>query len=297
MLMFPADWVQHFGVNLATAYPPQGGGRFRYYERLRPLRSHSLIVRDILASDPSFRVHHIGETLRMVTTEGEYGASTCIEGMREGGRARHYIGAVFMEEFAAVLDCIVIVPSMFEEFEQRSHSLLRTVAFGCGNRPRPYLFTPPPAWQSIPSGLTVNYYPLDFPNNLTNIVVQPATPTQVAESQAAEAVLAQGTAGLVVDSSVSEKLVSAAGYPGTYLRIKGHREGRREPIFRELAVFCIKQYLYQLRLETTNERQLCELRAVFRSVVESVEPLPSMEERQRGLAFSRSANLFDQWTS
>ncbi len=92
MLQFPSDWVQQFGANLITAYPEAGGGRFRYYERLRPQPSFSAIVNRMLASDPDFKVHQVGEMLRIVTAEGEYGAWVKIEGWREGTRARRYIG-------------------------------------------------------------------------------------------------------------------------------------------------------------------------------------------------------------
>ena len=65
-LRFPSDWVQHFGMDVATAYPPALGARFRYYERLRPQRSFSRIVDDLLATDPEFRVHRVGEIFRQV---------------------------------------------------------------------------------------------------------------------------------------------------------------------------------------------------------------------------------------
>ena len=91
MLPFPSEWVQHFGSNLVTAYPPGGGGRFRYHERLRPQPSFSAIVSRMLASDPDFTVHHVGELLRLVTAEGEYGAWVKIDGLREGSRAVRYL--------------------------------------------------------------------------------------------------------------------------------------------------------------------------------------------------------------
>ncbi|MGN6107284.1 MAG: hypothetical protein ACTHU0_19405 [Kofleriaceae bacterium] len=299
MLQFPSDWVQQFGVNLATALPPELGARFRYHERLRPQPSFSTIVQRFLASDPEFKVHQLGEMVRVVTTEGEYGAWVAVEGRREGARAMRYLGAVFLDEFAAALDVIAILPKHFSQVEQLSIELLRSASFGMARRPRPFFYVPPVDWQAVPSGTTANWYPLDFPNNLSNIVVPAASRIEGDEggARALEAAFAQLGAGLTVESSHRDDFASSTGVPGRYMRLTGHRAGRAEPIYRELAFFVVAPYAYGMRLETTNAAQLLALREVFRGVAGSFRPLPAPEESRIGRAFAAPSNLFDHWAS
>lgn len=297
MLQFPSDWVQQFGANLITAYPEAGGGRFRYYERLRPQPSFSAIVNRMLASDPDFKVHQVGEMLRIVTAEGEYGAWVKIEGWREGTRARRYIGAVFMDEFATALDCIVIVPAKFQDFERYSLDLIHSETFKMARRTRPFFYVPPLGWQGLPSGLVANFYPLDFPRNLTNIVVQPATLLETDEGPAIEASFSQVGAGLTVESSERDHLTSASGIKGDYLRLKGRRAGRQEIIYREMAMFVVLPYAYHMRLETATAERLLEVREVFRCVAGSFRPLPASDESRLGRAFVRLSTFLDHWAS
>ena len=65
-----------------AAFPPELGARFRYFERVRPQPSFAAIANQVLTGDPEFTVHHIGEMVRVVTREGEYGAWVRIDGPR-----------------------------------------------------------------------------------------------------------------------------------------------------------------------------------------------------------------------
>lgn len=298
MLQFPVEWAQHFGINLTTAYPPSGGGRFRYYERLSPLPSFSQIVNQMLASDPLFRVHHVGDMLRTVTGEGEYGAWVSIAGQREGSAAMRYVGAVFLDDFAAALDCIVLTPDRFEEFELRSQELLYLTKFGLSRRTRPYFYQPPTNWQGIPSGLVANFYPIDFPRNLTNIVVHPATFLETDESRAIVDAFTQGSSGLSIERSSRDEITSNDGIKGAYLRLQGRRPKVPELIYRELAVFIVHSYAYQMRFETTNEAALPELRTLFRSIASSFQPLPSPQEVRLGRSFVvEEDTILGHWAS
>lgn len=295
---FPSDWVQQFGVNLVTAYPPGGGGRFRYFERLRPQPSFSAIVSQILASDPDFKVHAVGETLRMVTLEGEYGAWVKLEGLREGAKARRYLGALFLGDFAAALDCIVIVPDLFAEFERRSLELLRSETFHLGKRPRQYFYAPPVGWHGIPSGLVANFYPPDFPSNRTNISMLPATFLDADEELAVRSAFSAVGAGLSVENSARDELTSASGVRGHCLRLHGRRGPGQELIHREFAMFLVPPYVYRMRLETSSTAQIPELSEVFQRVVSSFQPLPAADELRLGRAFVRSSvDLLDHWVS
>jgi hypothetical protein len=288
--------VQHFGVNLVTAYPPQLGARFRYFERLRPQPSFSNIVDRAIARDPEFRPHQLGEMMRLVTVEGEYGAWVAMQGWRDGRAVKH-IGAVFMDEFATVLESIAIIPEHFYKVERLSFELTRSQRFEISSRPRRFFYVPPPGWQAIASGPTASWYPLDFPNNLSIITVPPASVVEGSADSAVDAAFAEAGAGLSVDTTAREELTSANGNTGSLLRLSGRREGRVEPIYREVALYVVGRYAYLMRLETTNAAKLLELREVFRGVSGSFRPVPGADESRTGHAFSAHLDLFDHWAS
>lgn len=234
---------------------------------------------------------------RIVTREGEYGAWVRIDGQRDGAHAVHFIGAVFLDDFATVLDCIAVISSKFAAVEALSIELLRSEALHMGQRPRRFFYVPPDGWQSIPSGLTANWYPLDFPANQSTIAVAPAMVVDIEPAKALEAALATTGAGLVVMSIASEEITSASGVHGVCVRVHGRREGNPQPIDRELAMFIVGPHVYRLRLETSNEPRLLELREVFLSVVTSFRSLPLAEEAQLGRALADRSVLFDHWAS
>ena len=295
MIRFPGDWVQHFGVNIATALPPQLGARFRFYERIRPQPSFSAIVQQLVTSDPYFVIHELRDVERIVTTEGEYGASVVIEGLREGRPARRFISAVFMHEFASALDCVAVLPQHFSRVKQFASELARSVSFQMTARPRVYLYQPPVGWQAIASGTTASWYPPDFPNNLTNLVVLPAVEHATGLEHAAEMALVELRGGLDVGADARYEIASLAGHKGIGLHVHGHRAGRQETLHRELAVFVVGTRVYRFRLESANTDKLEELRAVFRATAASFQPLPDADEQRRGTAFERSSAAFDHW--
>lgn len=297
MVRFPDEWIQHVGANLATAYPPELGARFRCYRRVQPQPSFATIVDQTLSGDPAFEVHEVGAMNRIVTREGEYGAWVRIDGQRDGARAVHFVGAVFMDDFATVLDCIAVISSTFAAVETLSIELLRSAALHMSERPRRFFYVPPVGWQSIPSGLTANWYPLDFPANLSTIVVPPALVVDITPQQALEAALATTGAGLTVSSVASEELTSASGIQGVCVRVHGHRAGNPQPIDRELAMFIVGRHAYRMRLETSNAPLLLDLREVFLAVVGSFQPLPPAEEARIGRAFADRSVLFDHWAT
>lgn len=296
MLPFPAEWVAHFGANLATAYPPQMGARFRYYERLVPQPSFSAVVSRALQNDPLFKPRSFGEMVRIVTREGEYGAHIAIDGEREGSRALKLVGAVFFDEFATAIDVIALVPGHFASIQDTFVELLVAEEQGLARRPRRFFYVPPPGWHGLPSGMTANWYPLDFPRNLTNIVVPPATAVEGDGAREVEQAITQCALGLAIEShSRGELMVNDVR--GAHARMHGMRAGRKEPIHREIVTFVVTGMVYRMRLETTNAEQLAELRELFRAVALSFRPLPSPEERRLGRPFANPSTLFDHWVS
>lgn len=296
MISFPARWAQHVGENLLTAYPAQGGGRFRYFERWRPVTDFAAIVERLLSGDPSFRSSSMSEMVPIVTREGEYGSWIAISGTREYSPARRYVGAVFLDEFVAVLDTLAVVPAQFEELARLSETFIRSACFRLGQRPRQFLYRPPPGWQALPSGLVANWYPQNFPANRTNIVVSPALPTQ----QALDEIVAeyQASYGEELEQLQIENrpITSASGSTGRALSVSGRRSDRPESVQREVVLFVIEGYLYLMRMESFSASEAPSMRRVFRDLVLSFRPLPSAHERRCGVAFSPlSAEASEPW--
>ena len=281
MLRLPAEWQRRYGDNVLTATLPRLDARLRYHERLRPQPAFSAIVERALANDRELRPHDIGKMQRLVTTEGEYGASITIRGRRGNAQALRWIGAVFLGEFATMLD--VLSTAHFAEVEALALELWRTQRFELAARPRPFYYVPPRDWQGLPSGLVANWYPPDFPANRSMIVVPPS---QIVDDPASaiEAHATELAAGLVVEQLDRD---------GGYIELRGRRDDTI--VVRAMTTLAVEPRLYHLRLETMRVDRLDEVRDTFRAVASSIRPLPSRDEIQIGRAFADRIELFDHW--
>lgn len=297
MVRFPSEWRSAFGVDLVTAFPADLGARFRWYERLIPQPSFSSVVERMIATDPDFRVHRIGDTVRAVTHEGEYAAWVSIDGRRQGTEAVRYIGAVFLEHFASALDCVAILPAHFDHLRQVSFDLLRTAEYQLTARPRPFYYLPPKDWQALPGGATATWYPPDFPANLSNIAIPHALKLEGSADAAIEKAFIELGAGLTIDQQQRGEVRTTTDHTGTLLQVLGHRAGRPEPVIRELAILVVGDRVYRARLETVRADLLATLREQFQHVVASIRPLPTAEEARLGYAFSNRSTEFDHWVS
>jgi hypothetical protein len=94
--------------------------------------------------------------------------------------------------------------------------------------------------------------------------------------------LAAADRGLALRSSERQPLSLSPGRAGGIVRLECTRPGATSPSFRELAVLCAPPYLYTLQLETTDGGRLEALRAAFHGVIDSMEPVPSPEDRGPG---------------
>jgi hypothetical protein len=153
VIVAPADWTKHFGVHLQSLYPPNGGGRIRYYERITPLQPFSNVIRYVLDRDPDFRARGIVAPRELITSEGEYGAWTQINGSRQGSPAVRYLGAVFVDTFVAALDALAVLPERRAYIEHTAQDLLVNTRFERQLGARLFRYQPPRGWSSIPSGL------------------------------------------------------------------------------------------------------------------------------------------------
>ncbi len=297
MVRFPAEWRTAFGVGLVTAFPPDLGARFRWYERLVPQPTFSAIVERVLATDPDFRVHQIGDTVRAVTHEGEYAAWVPVGGRRQGADAVRYIGAVFVDHFASALDCVAIVPTHFERLRQMSFDLLRTARSGLTARPRRFYYVAPAGWQALPGGDADTWYPPDFPDNLSNLAVPHAVTLTSPPDAAVETAGLELGSGLTIEHQERGEITTPTGVRGTLFQVVGTRAGRDESILRELAIFVVGERLYQVRLETVRADLIDGLREQFRQVVASIRMLPGADEMRLGYAFTSRSTDFDHWVS
>jgi hypothetical protein len=270
---FPTSWVTHHGEDRITAYPP-AGGRFCAYPRVRPAPDLTAIVEQVLDADPGFVVSTVGETRRLATAEGEHAAWVTIAGTRADRPARHAIGAVLTEDFAFVVDALLTLPSRFDELERRALALLQGVSLRLGVRPRLFRHTAPPGWQALPSGLVVCWYPADFPRVRASIVVPPALPTSRQPAEAVEEALATAALGVSVERQERAPVTTAAGAQGVRVGLVGTTLGTGRRCFRELAAFCVPPYLYTMQLEGAGDDPSAT-RDVFRTLVESFEPVPA----------------------
>jgi hypothetical protein len=210
MISAPASWARHFGANLVSLYPPDGGGRIRYYERVAPLRPLSGLIRYALERDPGFRSRSIARPREFVSCEGEYGAWAQIDGVRDGKTVTRFVGAVFADDCAAVLDALALDRSRTALIEHTAQDLLVNARLGRGVCERRFRYSAPIDWQAIPSGLVANWYPPDFPNNNTNIVVLPAEPNARSADEEIEAMIAsEHDRGARLEGDVSRTAVEA----------------------------------------------------------------------------------------
>ena len=279
-------------------YPPDGGGRIRFYERIRPLVSFSQIVRMVLRNDPAFRVKMLLAPCEVITCEGEYGAWVRVQGTREGVAAVHFVGAVFADEFAAALDTLVVLKDKAEMLEATAKEMLANVSFGLGVRRRRYLYCPPAGWQAIPNGLVANWYPPDFPANHSNIVVYPAQPMLDAGHHTFAYFLSQEEAqGFTLHGEGGVDIVSEGGLEGKHWQFTGRRANRDDLVHREVITFLSPTYSYALRMESFDTTRLPETREIFRQTARTIQPIPSPGRRQVGGADSEQATfVFSHWS-
>ena len=299
MISPPSDWTRHFGAHLVSLYPPKpGGGRIRYYERITPIRPFSQILRYVLDRDPDFRSQAIVAPREFISCEGEYGAWTRVNGSRQGAPATRYVGAIFADDYAVAIDALVVIRERAPLIEHTAQDLLVKARLGRGVCHRRFRYIPPVDWQAIPSGLVANWYPPDFPNNNTNIVVFPAQPLENTAAEEFEAMLASERArGVEVEGDVAETSIETrSGLIGQRWSLACRQHGRDELLHREIVSFSEPPYAYTIRMESLMTDRLDEHRALLTMMARSVEPIPRPATRTIGPATSEStAGAFGHW--
>lgn len=278
MITPPAGWTQHHGAHLVSLYPPGGGARIRFYERLRPVLRFSQVIEAVLSRDPLFRVSAIRDVQTAITSEGEYGAWARVHGTREGIATVRFIGAVFGDEFVAALDAFVLIAARVSAIEQIARDLLLQSRFALGTRRRRFVYQPPVGWRALQSGLVSNWYPPDFPRNRANLVVMPAEPTVRAAHELIDVVrllAEERELGGTLDGTVEDaELRSWSGLVGRRCAFTVRRGERGELHRRELAAFAVGPHAYLLRMESLVPERTAEHHQIFVDTARTVVSLP-----------------------
>jgi hypothetical protein len=281
----PQGWTQHHGEHLVTLYPPGGGARIRFYERLRPLMRFSRVIEAVLERDPLFRVSSLHDAQTVTTLEGEYGAWVRVSGTREGVAATRFIGAVFGDEFVGAIDAFVLDVAQTTAIEQTARDLLASSTFALGTRRRRFLYQPPEHWCALQSGLVANWYPPDFPRNRANLVVLPAEPTHQTPYELIDVVrllaAQQGSGGTLAGEVEDVEIRSSSGLVGRRCAFTVRR-GENQLQRHELAAFVSGPYAYRLRLESHVLDRAAEHHQVFLETVRSVVAVPEPETGRAG---------------
>lgn len=301
MITTPAGWTQHFGVHLVSLYPPDGGGRIRYHERLGALRPFSAVIATVLANDPAFVAGGPPRDVQtVITSEGEYGAWARIDGARAGRAAVHFVAAIFGDEFVAAVDALVLEPARGALIEQVARELVVGATLRLGTRRRRFLYTPPPGWQAVPSGLTANWYPPGFPRDNANLVVLPAEPAHESPHHAidvAALLAADRDRGYALTGEVAQAdLTSIGGLVGRRCAFDVRRPSG-DLLHRAFASFAEGAYTYVIRLESLAPAgpARADHDAVFLAVARSAMPVPVAGKRRLGAPPTHTAQALAHW--
>jgi hypothetical protein len=262
------------------------------------MQPFSRVIRHVLDLDPDFRAHAIVEPREFITSEGEYGAWTRINGSREGAPAVRYVGAVFVDSFVAALDALVVLPEHRAFIEHTAQELLVNAKFYRLISGRRCRYKPPRDWWSLPSGLVANWYPPDFPLNNTNIVVFPALPNALTGAEEFESLLeadkAQGTAN---DGEIREEPVTtASGLGGRHWSMVSRPANRDHSVYRDFFSFTEAPFTYTVRMESLVADRIDEHRALALALARSIEPIPRPTRRFIGpINPASTVNAFGHW--
>jgi hypothetical protein len=292
MITIPAGWQHHHGAHLVSLYPPAGGGRIRFYERL-PIERASATLSRILAGDDAFRITSVGQPTPFVTSEGEHGLFVALRGIHDHAPVSRSVAIVFTDEFAAALDTLIVAPERAEELERKTRELMVKVSFGLNIRRRRFFYDPPPGWFAIPSGLVATWHPPGYPRDACSLVVHPATPrlNLYATDLDTPATHEELVADLVEHGPIQTTAIDVTGFEARRFAVAGKVPGGRA-IVREVILLLRRPYLYGFRLDLADRDRHAELAELLLGVAASSQPVPEASDRQVTIGAGSS---LDHW--
>lgn len=257
------------GLLLSPADRRQGS--LFYAERVRPLRDIHAVLRDVELRFPSPRPRRIVAIEPQVTDEGEYAVIATLTDRTGSSRA---VGVVYGDDFYAL--CVGLPADAAHEarFEELVRTCVARDTHALGVRRRRFVYAPPVGWQGNLTGpFHAAWYPLDFPRNLSCLLVDPATPAAGGEvlDRWMVATVTSAVAGEVLETSTCEAS-ALAGLSGTWLQATVQPRSGAKLVY-DYVVFQDDRYLYPLLLQSPADARESNL-DVLRPVVRSVMPIP-----------------------
>jgi hypothetical protein len=261
-------------------FPPQGRsvGAIRVQDRQRPIRTvRSLVDQAVKEGSALISDIEVGPLKRLVTMEGEFGAIITMGGKRraDGASVERTLGVVYAEDHYTRVDGIMQIAAELEGFRTRVLGVTRNLSLGLGAlRRRRYIYRPPAGWQGLARTFRSDWIPRDYPRDNAMIQVFHAKPFSAGPQVAFERMIREDLAyGLEVEPyAPPQPLQNRHGLLGEMTMMAGRYAGGPRLHF-DLAVLADPRFLYILRLES-GDTGLEDHRAVFRSMVDSVRPLP-----------------------
>jgi hypothetical protein len=222
----------------------------------------------------------IGQRERIITAEGELGFWVPTAGELLGAPAHRYIGVVYGDDFANLLDLQVTDLAAAPRLAMVSRELVRDTSLGLGVRRRRFGFIPPPGWHAHAIGLAAHYYSPEFPSRPATLVVYPANPTGHPPNVVFDSLLHhEETRGFTLTGMSGPRPVEAAGVGvGKHWQLEGKVAAKQ--LTRDVVVFVEPPYSYSLVLDTVPSADVAAARSAFFAVVASVERVPAPGLRQ-----------------
>lgn len=242
-------------------------GAIRIRERVRPLRS----ARQVFAAAGA----HLAATSvapgpiePIVTCEGEHAAFQELRGLVAGEPFLRCLGAVFGDDFYALIDAATTIPARFEMVARTARTYTAFVALGLGHRRvRRFGYRPPAGWQPQPRGLDTCWLAPTAPVAPDALTVYAARPVRTSRADVMRALVAslRLTGAAVDEPGASAPVFAEAGLSGTRWFTRAAVAG---PTRLEIVVLEDERFVYPL--VARGDAAIEALAAVARTV----QPVP-----------------------
>lgn len=284
MIPCPFRWRPELVRDGLVLVHPNGAesGTIVYSDRMRPLARVGDLVRSALARTPAFRVESMSPVERLVTREGEHAAALTILGLQRGVPVQRDLGFVFGDDFYAQISGLCTNVAARPELAALVRELTRQDSQVLGLRRRRFEYTPPRGWQPIPHSLATEWIAPDFPGNRAWIMVYPANPvTLVPEATLAASVQYLRHLGYEVEEREPESL-RVGPLVGHSQIVSAKLATEPAPMLREIVRLASETFSYTLELSNYAPHTWTDTRNVFRSLIDSIEPIPHPDRHERG---------------
>jgi hypothetical protein len=274
--VLPGWRVRYLADGVALA-PPEGraAGGIRVRERIQPLRGARHVIDWVTDQMRFFGSLSVTTLERMVTCEGEHGATFTVTALRGEVPYERTVGLVWGDDFYTQIDGGTDDAASFARFRHGVRDLTYLHSLGLGERRRRrFVYAPPPGWRGYPRGLIAEWYAPDFPKDHGFISVFAARVGEDSTPSQLDRLLHEMSWFGFQRESLNgpEEVSSADGLKGHRWRPVGKFRGGAR-LFFDVVVLYDKRFSYVLRLESRSER-LEEHRRLFADMVRSVEQLP-----------------------